>query len=115
MDNIPLPSEKHPEVIGVFDPFLNFAEHCERTSAKASRTIAILKALSGTNLGQRKETLLVICKTLVRPVLDNACPAWFHAASFTSSSKLQVVQNAALRTITTCTKKSAPKHLHSEC
>ena len=115
MDNTSLVRKSSQSIrCGVFfEPSLNFAEHCQRTSAKASRRIAIPKALSGTNWDQSKEMLLVTYKALVRPILDYGLTKT-HATSFTSLIKLQIVQNAALSTITRCTKLSASEHLHSE-
>ena len=111
-----LPLEKHSKILGVFfDPSVNFAEHCKRTSATAAFNTSILMTLSGTSSGQSKETLRVTFKALVRPILDHVSPAWSHFASITTLNKPQTVTDIALSVITRCSKMSATKHLHSEC
>ena len=112
-----LPVVKRPKVLGVFfDTSLNFAEHYKRTANKAMRKISVLKALSGSNWGQSSENINVFFfqKTLIRPILEYACTAWSHAASDTSISKIQILQNAAVRRLTGCTKMTPNGHLHSE-
>ena len=42
-------------------------------------------------------------KVVMRPALEYASSAWSPIASSTSINKLQVMQNAALRTATGCT------------
>ena len=79
------------------------------------RRILVLEALSGTNRGQSKDTLIVTNKTFIGLIIDYACPAWAHAASDTSISKLQSEQIAALRIMAGCTKTNPIDHLHSEC
>ena len=54
-------------------------------------------------------------KTLLRSILDCACPAWSHAAIDTPISWMQIVQNAALRIVNGCTKMSLIDYPHSGC
>ena len=51
-----LPIVKRPKIHVFFDPSLNFAEHCKRTASKAMHRISVLKAPSGSNWGQSKNT-----------------------------------------------------------
>ena len=53
-------------------------------------------------------------KAVMRPALVYASSVWSHIASSTSINKLQVMQNAALRTATGCTQDTNIQHLHDE-
>ena len=53
-------------------------------------------------------------KVVIRPVLENTSSIWSLLASSTSINKLQVMQNAALRTATGCTQDANIQHLHDE-
>ena len=50
----------------------------------------------------------------MRPALEYASSIWSPLASSTSINKLQVMQNAALRTATGCTQDTNIQHLHDE-
>ena len=52
-------------------------------------------------------------KAVMRPALEYASSIWSPPASLTSINKLQVMQNAALRTATGCTQ-DTNIHLHDE-
>ena len=53
-------------------------------------------------------------KAVMRPALEYASSIWSPLASSTSINKLQVMQNAALRTATGCTQDTNIQHLHDE-
>ena len=53
-------------------------------------------------------------KTGMRPALEYVSSVWSPLASSTSINKLQVMQNAALRTTTGCTQDTHIQHLHDE-
>ena len=55
-----------------------------------------------TGWGKQKETLLAIYKAVMRPALEYVSSIWLTLASSTSINKLQVMQNATLRTATGC-------------
>ena len=50
----------------------------------------------------------------MRPALEYASSVWSPIASSTSINKLQVIQNAALRTATGCTQDTNIQHLQDE-
>ena len=50
----------------------------------------------------------------MRPVLEYACPAWAPIVSQTNLSKLQSIQNAALRVCTGHTRDTNHRHYHDE-
>ena len=53
-------------------------------------------------------------KAVMRPALEYASFIWLPLASSTSIDKLQVLQNAALRTATRYTQDTNIQHLHQE-
>ena len=53
-------------------------------------------------------------KPVMRPALEYASSVWSPIASSTSISKLQVMQNAALKTATGCTQDKHIQHLHDK-
>ena len=106
---------KRPTILGLtFDPKLKFHEHIKNTEKKANGTIKCIKALSGTNWGQQKETLVNTYKQYTRPIMEYACPAWAPIVSKSNIQKLQRVQNAALRCSTGHTKDTNNNHYHQE-
>ena len=62
--------------------------------------------------GKQKETLMSTYKAVMRPALEYASSVWSPIASSTSINKLQVMQNAALRTATGCIQDTNIQHLH---
>ena len=59
INGVQLETVKHPKILGLhFDPKLTFNEHVKKTEAKAKGTLKLIKALSGTDWGQQKETLV---------------------------------------------------------
>ncbi|MEL7523123.1 MAG: hypothetical protein AAGJ80_16170, partial [Cyanobacteria bacterium J06553_1] len=115
IDGTRLKTTPNPKVLGLtFDPKLNFTEHTKLTEEKAKGTLKLVKAISGTDWGQHKETLVSTYKTYTRPVLEYACPAWAPIASVSNVTKLQRVQNAALRCATGHTRDSNATHYHQE-
>ena len=62
----------------------------------------------------RMGRLMVTYKAVMRPALEYASSVWSPIASSTSINKLQVMQNAALRTATGCTQDTNIQHLHDE-
>ena len=106
---------KHSKILGlIFDPKLNFSEHIKETEDKAKGSLKLLKAISGTSWGQQKETIVSTAKQYIRPIIEYACPVWSPIASDSKITKLQRIQNAALRCATGHTKDTNINHLHSE-
>ena len=57
---------------------------------------------------------MVTYKAVMRPALEYSSSVWSPLASSTSINKLQVMQNAALRTATGYTQDTNIQHLHDE-
>ena len=83
-------------------------------SVQSHKPLQIIKALTATGWGKQKETLMATYKAVMRPALEYAPSVWSPIASSTSINKLQVMQNAALRTATGCTQDTNIHHLHDE-
>jgi hypothetical protein len=115
INNTLIPTVKHPKVLGVtYDPKLNYAQHTDLTKNKASKTTNMLKALTSTNWGKHKETLITTFKAITRPILEYGSTTWSPIISNTNINKLQTVQNTALRIATGCTADTNIQHLHDE-
>ena len=94
----------HPKVLGLtLDPKLTYSTHIHNISVQAHKPLQIIKALTATGWGKQKETLMATYKAVMRPALEYASSVCSPIASSTSINKLQVMQNAALRTATGCT------------
>jgi hypothetical protein len=115
INNTKIPHTHHPKILGLtFDSKLNFGEHINKTKDNAQSTLNILKSLTSNKWGQNKETLTTTYKTITRPILEYASSIWSPLVSDTNTQKLQTIQNAALRTITGCTRDTNSQHLHEE-
>ena len=108
--------DKDPKLLGVyFSTMHTFSTHCKKTASKAKKKLNVLKALAGTDWGQDKETLLITYKATCKSVLEYGSPVWSPNISDTSWSRLQTVQNSALRLATGSYTMAAIEHLHREC
>ena len=94
--------------------YLRPKTHIHNISVQAHKPLQIIKALTATGWGKQKETLMATYKAVMRPALEYASSVWSPIASSTSINKLQVMQNAALRTATGCTQDTNIQHLHDE-
>ena len=105
----------HPKVLGLtLDPKLTYSTHMHNISVHTHRHLQIIKALTVTGWGKQKETFMAIYKAVMGPALEYASSIWSPFASLTSINKLQVRQNAVLRTATGCTQDTNIQHLHDE-
>jgi hypothetical protein len=110
-----MPLNRNPHLLGnTCDTHHNSTQHIKGTAPKAFCQVNIMKALSGTSFGKQKECLLATYKGIVRPTFTHATPIWFPNASKTALNSLQLVQNAGLRIVMGCHKKTAIGYLHHE-
>ena len=106
---------KNPKILGLtFDPKLTYNSHIRKTSDKARNTLKLLKALTSTKWGKQKETIVATYKAITRPILEYVSTIWSPIASTTRITKLQTIQNMALRIATGCTSDTNIQHLHNE-
>ena len=97
-----------------FRPKLTYSTHIHNISVQAHKLLQIIKALTATGWGKQKDTLMATYKTVLRPALEYASSIWSPLASSTSINKLQVMQNAALRTSPGYTQNTNIQHHHDE-
>ena len=110
-----LPLEPHPKILGVtFDTHFNFHKHVEALVKKTKQKIPLLQALTGTDWGQQKETLVITYQALIDSLFSYAAPIWFPNTSVTNINKLQLIQNSALRIATGSPMMASVDHLHME-
>jgi len=115
LNNSILPLERNLCILGVpFDPYFKFNAHVKSLVTRALPRINILKALTGTNWGQQKETILITYKSLIRSLFMYAAPIWFPNTSPSLVQKLQTIQNSALRIATGCVRMASIDDLHEE-
>ena len=91
-----------------------YSTHIHNISVQAHKPLQMIKALTATGWGKQKETLMATYKAVMRPALEYASSIWSPLASSTSINKLQVMQNASLRTATGYTQDTNIQHLHNE-
>ena len=95
-----LKEEKVVTYLGVtFDKRQTWNPHIEKAVGKARRRLAILRKLAGTTWGANEKILKTVYQGMVRPHLEYGSTAWSTAAK-TNLSKLDKVQNQALRIMT---------------
>lgn len=115
INNNQAPLEHAPKILGVnLDTMFTFSPHVNRIYDKATSRLQVLKALSGTSWGHQKETLLATYGAIIKPIITYCAPIWSPNASPSAISRLQTIQNSALRIATGSTKMSSFQHLHSE-
>ena len=115
LNNTLIPHTDNTKILGVtYNTSMTFTLHITNITNKCTGRLNALRALTGTDFGQHKETTTLIYKQYIRSVLDYASPAWAPSASQTAHKKLQTIQNSALRIITGCTQTTPIEHLHAE-
>ena len=115
INNKALPMATHPKVLGLtLDPKLTYSIHIHNISVQSHTPLQIITALTATGSGKQKETLMATYKAVMRPALEYASSVWSPIASSTSINKLQVMQNATLRTATGCRHDTNIQHMRDE-
>ena len=113
--NTRLPLDHRLKIQGLnLDSIMQHSLYCKTQATKGKKRRLVLKALCATNWGQKRKTFLSTHKDMIEPVVEYAAPVWSHAASTNSIQRIQTVQNAALRTVTDCTKMAKIELLHTE-
>ena len=82
------------------DMIRHIRTHIHNISVQAHKPLQLIEALTATGWGKHKETLMATYKAVMRPALEYASSIWSSLASSTSITKLQIMQDAALRTAT---------------
>ena len=92
-----------PTFLGVtFDSTLSFTKHVSSLKAKFFPRLKALRCISASSWGFSKESLSLLYKSFLRPLLTYASPGWFSFLSATNFTKLKRLHRAASRAITGC-------------
>ena len=92
-----------PTFLGVtFDCSFSFSKHVSSVKAKFFPRLKALRCISASSWGASKESLSLLYKSFLRPILTYASPGWFPFLSATNSTKLERLHRAAGRAITGC-------------
>ena len=79
------------------DQNLKWNSHTNATYAKASSRLFLLKQLKRS--GVVTNDLLHFYMSVIRPVLEYACPVWHNSLTFEQSKRLEFIQKRALKII----------------
>ena len=98
--NMILQYEKVCRYLGLYfdSPYLTWSDHIKFLVENCNKRLNILRAASSTTWGGDRQTLFNIYRAFILSKLTYGCEA-FGSASKTLLSKLEVVQNSALRII----------------
>ena len=92
-----------PKFLGVtFDRTLSFGAHVQSLCSKCYPRHKALRSIATASWGPTKESLSLLYKAFVRPVLTYASPGWFPFLCNTATNHLEVLHRAACRVITGC-------------
>ena len=92
-----------PTFLGVtFDRTLSFSKHVSSLKAKVFLRLKALRCISASSWGPFKESLSLLHKSFLRPLLTYPSPGWFPFLSATNLIKLERLHQAASRAITGC-------------
>ena len=104
-----------PTFLGItLDRTLSFSKHVSLLKAKFFPRLKALRCISASSWGPSKESVSVLYKFFLRPLLTYASPGWFPFQSATNITKLECLHRAASRVITGCLSSSPIPILLSE-
>ena len=100
---IPLLFNPTPKFLGVtFDWTLSFGAHVQSLYSKLYPRYKALRSIATASWDPTKESLTLLYKAFVRPVLTYASLGWFPCLCNTTTNHLEVLHGAACRVITGC-------------
>ena len=104
-----------PTFLGViFDRTLSFSKYVSSLKADFFPRLKVLRCISASSWDPSKESLSLLYKSFLRPLLTYATPGWFPFSSATNFTKLERLHRAASRAITGCLSSSPIPLLLSE-
>ena len=111
LENMSVPQVDNPTFLGVIlDTRLTWKTHLEAVAARSVRKLGLLKKLVGTTWGGDTNILRRVYTGAVRPIMEYATTSW-ATASNANKSKLDKVQNVALRAIVRAMKTTPIKEM----
>ena len=100
INNKAIPQEDTPTFLGIkLDKRLTWNTHIKETESRATRRLAVMKKLAGTDWGANSKILKQIYTGYVRPVMEYGSATW-STASKSNTHRLSTVQNTGMRIIT---------------
>ena len=92
-----------PTFLGVtFDRTLSFSKHVSSLKGKFFPRLKALRHISASSWGPSEESVSLLYKAFLPPLLTYASPGWFPFLSATNFIKLERLHRAASRAITGC-------------
>ena len=85
-----------------FDQTISFGAHVQSLCSKFYPHHKAFRSIATASWGPMKESLSLLYKAFVRPVLTSASPGWFPFLCNTATNHLEVLHRAACRVITGC-------------
>ena len=99
----PLSFNPTPTFLGItFDRTLSFSKHITTLKARFFPRLKALRCISAASFGPSKESLSILYKAFIRPLLTYASPGWFPFLGSTNVSKLERMHRSACRVISGC-------------
>ena len=99
LEDMPMPQVDNPTFLGfTLDTRLTWKTHLEVFAARSVRKLGLLKKVAGTTWGADTNIRRRVYTGAVRPIMEYATTSW-ATASNGNKSKLDKVQNVALRAI----------------
>ena len=100
VNNEPIPENSHHSFLGItLDSRLIYRLHIQGVKSKGQKRLNVIRALSATQWGGDRKTLLLLYKSLVRSVLEYNSFIFTHIA-LSNQKQLETIQNSALRIVT---------------
>ena len=97
-----------------FDCTLSFSKYVSSLKAKFFPRLKALRCICASSWRPSKESLSVLYKAFLRPLLTYASPGWFPFLSATNITKLERLYQATSHAITGCLSSSPISVLLSE-
>ena len=99
----PLNFNPTPTFLGVtFDRTLSFKDHILSLRKKFYPRLKALRSIASSSWGPTKESLALLYKAFIRPVLTYASPGWYPFTSQTHCNTLERMHNSSCRVISGC-------------
>ncbi len=115
VNGVPARFNPTPRFLGVIlDRTLSFGAHVSAIAKKATSKLRLLAAVCNTSWGWRKLHLRKLFQTHILSVITYAGAGWLPWLSQTNATRLEAIQNKALRLITTQARSSPVEALRAE-
>lgn len=114
INGTPIPWKKTAKYLGVtLDSTLTWRPHIEELRSKAICRLGMLGHLLNRRSVLSRRNALLLYKTLIRPIMTYAAPAWCYAAP-TNIARLAVVQHKILRIIAHAPRRMPNRRIHAQ-